>query len=433
MSVDIDFDNFSSLLKSLKPLLKEVIFEASLGDSDDVLSLGSEEKLKMIQDFSNRTKNFVEHGYTNGISKSKKKKPEDHKYYKELLESKGVAVKDSYGVDKESNNLYQFKSSCLQSGDEIVIAVDSSGDDNDSTVVSSNAPPPNPYRKYHDLLVVNCPGYLAIFKLRGVKNTTWFKTAVKFDEFEDDVKKQKTIDVILPMKIEKKTNPLRPFLNNISAPLILNAYYSGETSTLSEKYKSVVTVLKTMKDFKFDTNDAEHVKAFSGRVKFFAYLKKKHEKLHVDLSFLDEFKTKNSMEFFDAATTVCGLAASFARLVEFHFKDKKTAAERVKLPLTKYETSDGDKVGLTWRDLKNLNSVLRKKAATILISDAFHGVLPGYRAYFEKANKLEETDKTQLRSELEQPQASNEDNSDIINATVVVSSKKRKRDIEKKE
>jgi hypothetical protein len=387
----------------------------------------------MIQEFKTRTKNFVENGYTNGISKSKKKKPEDHKHYKELLESKGVAFHDSSGVNKEGNNLYSFRNSCLQSGDDVLV-VDDNDDNGDSTVVSTVAPPPNRYRKYHDLLVVNCPGYLTIFKLRGVKNEYWFKVAVKFDQFEDDEKKQKTIDVILPYKIEKKLNPLRKFLNNISAPLVLNAYYSGETSTLSQKNKKFVNWLKTVNDFKFDTKDSEHVKASRGRVKFFAYLKNKHDKLHVDLSFLDEFETsETTTEFFDAATTFCGLGASNARLLEFHFKNKKTAAERAKLPLTKYVNSHGDKVGLTCQTLKSLKTPLQKKAAKILISDAFQDVLPCYRAYFDEANKLNETDKTQFRSELEQPHALTEDNSNILSATVVVSSKKRKRDIEKKE
>jgi hypothetical protein len=433
MSVDIDFDNFSSLLKSLKPLLKEIIFEASLGDGDDILSLDSEKKLKMIQEFKTRTKNFVEKGYTNGISKATKKKPEDHKHYKELLESKGVANYDASRSDKKAKNLNSFRNHCLQSGD-VVAVIGDDGDDDDSTVVSTVAPPPSFHRKYHDLLVLNCPGYLAVFNLRkqGVKNMTWFKFAVKFDEFEDDSKKQKTIDDILPSKIEKKTNPLRTFLNQMSIPLVLNAYYSGETSTLLKRAKGHVNLLKTMKDFKFDTKDPEHVKASSGRVKFFAYLKKKHEKLHVDRSFLDEFKTSENMEFFDAATTFCGLGASFGRLVDFHFKDKTTAAERAKLPSVSYVTSDGDKVGLTWMTLKKLNTPLQKKAAKILISDAFQGVLPCYRAWYEKANKLEENDKTTLRSELEQPQASNDDNTGIIIPTVAVSSKKRKRDIEKK-
>jgi hypothetical protein len=413
----------------LKPLLKEITFEASLGDSDDVLSLDSEEKEKMIQDFKTRTKNFVEKGYANGISKSTKKKPEDHKHYKKLLETKGVANFDNSYVNKEGNNLYMFRTSCLQSGD-VVAVIDASGDDGDgSTVVSTVEPPPNRYRKYHDLLVLNCPGYLDIFKLRGVENEYWFKVAVKFDNFEDDEKKQNNIDFILPLKIATKPNPLRAFLNHISAPLVLNAYYSGETSTLSRSTNEYVNLLKTTKVFKFDTNDAEHVKASSGRVKFFAYLKKKHDKLHVDLSFLKEFETKKNMDFFDAATTFCGMGAPFARLMEFHFKDKKTAADRAKLPSNRYVNSDGDKIGSTWNNLKSLRNLQQKKAATILISDAFQGVLPCYRAYFDEANKLDKTDKTKFFTELN---ASNDDNTGIIIPTVVVSSKKRKRDIEKK-
>jgi hypothetical protein len=66
------------------------------------------------------------------------------------------------------------------------------------------------------------------------------------------------------------------------------------------------------------------------------------------------------------------------------------------------------------------------KGAKILISDAFQGVLPCYRDWFEKANKLDETDKTKFIFE------NNDDNTGIIIPTVVVSSKKRKRDIEKK-
>ena len=78
-------------------------------------------------------------------------------------------------------------------------------------------------------------------------------------------------------------------------------------------------------------------------------------------------------------------------------------------------------------NLKKLNTPLQKKAATILISDAFQSILPCYRAWYEKANKLDETDKTKFIFE------NNDDNTGIIIPTVAVSSKKRKRAIEKKE